>query len=319
MSVSLLGLFQPALDRTWRILFRPFDLRKWFVIGFGCWLSQLAHGGHLGARWNFQLPPREAPFGKMAWLPDWLDWGAIGLFYLVPLVLLGLALLAILLWLGSRGTFVFLDNVSFDRAAIAAPWKQHAALGDSLFLWRLAFMAVLLLAVLVAVGAFVLGGASWWAGDGGGLSLAAILVGGSLLGLLVLTALFVGLLLDSFVVPVMAAEGLRCQAAWRRFLAVSRPHVGTLVLYGLLVLGLSLALAAAVVAFGLATCCLGFLLLVIPYLGTVVLLPVHVFFRCYSLEILAAVEPRWNLFESANWSSERGVPTPPAEPERFSV
>lgn len=319
MSISLLGLFEPALARTGRILFRPFDLRKWFVIGFGCWLAQLAHGGHGGVRGNITLPTREAPLGEPAWLSGWFDWGALGVGFFAPLVVVGLALLVALLWVSSRGEFIFLDNVSFDRAAIAVPWKQYAALSDSLFLWRLAFAAVVLLTALLSLGAFLLGGSSWWVGDRGGLSLAVILVGGSLLGLLVLTTLCVGLLLDSFVVPVMAAEGLRCQAAWQRFLAVFRPHLGTLLLYGLVVLGLSLTLLAAMLVLGFSTCCLGFLLLAIPYLSTVALLPAYVFLRCYSLELLAAVEPRWNLFESGNWSAERSATPSPTEPERFSV
>lgn len=319
MSVSLLELINPALARTRRILFRPFDLRKWLVIGFGCWLAQLAGGGHTGAHWSLGSPAPEEPLGDAVWLPGWLDWGALGVGLFVSLAVFGIALVVALLWLSSRGHFIFLDDVSFDRAAIATPWKRYAALGDSLFLWRLAFAAVVLLAGLVCLGAFFLGGFSWWAGDHAGLSLPVLVVGGLLLGLLVLAILCVSLLLDSFVVPVMAAEGLRCQAAWRRFLAVFRPHLGILVLYGLVVLGFYLALAAAVIVLGFATCCLGFLLLAIPYAGTVVLLPVYVFLRCYSLELLAAVEPRWNLFESGNWSAERSAQPSPTEPQRFSV
>lgn len=321
MTISPLELVNPALARTRKILFRPFDPMKWLVIGFGCWLAQLASGGSSGARWGLGSSP-ETPPGEPASFPDWLDWfdwGALGVGLLVSLAVLALVLIVALLWLSSRGKFVFLDNVAFDRAAIVVPWKRHAAASDSLFLWRLAFLGVVLLAVLLCVGAFLLGGAAWWVGDHAGLSVLGLVIGGLTFGLLVLASLAVALLLDSFVVPVMAAEGLSCQAAWRRFLALFRPHVGTLVLYGLIVLVFYLALAAAIIMLGFATCCLGFVLLAIPYVGTVVLLPVHVFFRCYSLEILAAVEPRWNLFESASWSTERGAPPPPAEPERFTV
>lgn len=314
MPISLLGLLEPALDRTRRILFQPFDLRKWLVIGFGCWLAQLAHGGHGGPRWSFGLPANGASLGQPGSFPAGF---ALGLLALLALV--GLALMVAVLWVSSRGALVFLDNVSFNRAAIAAPWKRYAVLGDSLFRWRLAFVAVVLLTVLASVGAFLLAGGSWWLGEQSGLPLAASLVGGSLLALCLLTALFVGLLLNSFVVPVMAAEGLGCRAAWTRFLTVFRPHLGTLLLYGLMVLAFGLALAAATVALGFSTCCLGFLLLAIPYLGTVVLLPAFVFLRCFSLELLAAVEPSWNLFESRNWSTERSAPPAPADSERFSV
>lgn len=28
-----------------QVLFRPFDIGKWLVIGFACWLARLAEGG----------------------------------------------------------------------------------------------------------------------------------------------------------------------------------------------------------------------------------------------------------------------------------
>jgi hypothetical protein len=47
----------------------------------------------------------------------------------------------------------------------------------------------------------------------------------------------------------------------------------------------------AVVAAGLLTCCLGFVLLLIPYVGTVVLLPISVLYRSYTIEFLAQFDP----------------------------
>ena len=46
-----------------------------------------------------------------------------------------------------------------------------------------------------------------------------------------------------------------------------------------------------------ATCCLGACLLIIPFVGTVALLPVPVFFRAYSLEYMAQFGPEYRVFK----------------------
>ena len=43
--VSVIDPVTPAIDRVKLILFRPFDLGKWFVIGFCAWLAYLGTGG----------------------------------------------------------------------------------------------------------------------------------------------------------------------------------------------------------------------------------------------------------------------------------
>jgi hypothetical protein len=63
-------------------------------------------------------------------------------------------------------------------------------------------------------------------------------------------------------------------------------------LYGIFVLLLFVGAGMAVCAVGMVTCCLGFILLAIPYVGTVVLLPLLVAYRYLSLEFLAQFDPR---------------------------
>jgi hypothetical protein len=48
-----------------------------------------------------------------------------------------------------------------------------------------------------------------------------------------------------------------------------------------------------VVAVGFATCCIGFLLMVTPYVGQVVLLPLHVAYRALGPEFLAQFGPEF--------------------------
>ena len=52
-----------------------------------------------------------------------------------------------------------------------------------------------------------------------------------------------------------------------------------------------MGVGAAVMLFGLMTCCCGFLLLVIPYVNAVCLLPVTVFTRHFSIDLLRQFGP----------------------------
>ena len=58
------------------------------------------------------------------------------------------------------------------------------------------------------------------------------------------------------------------------------------VLYGLFLFALYIALGITIVLAGILTCCIGFLILVIPYLNSVILLPVSYTLRAYSVDFL---------------------------------
>ena len=51
---SKIEIFKPfgeAFELTKKILFQPFELKKWFVIGFAAWLANLGAGG--GGNFNY--------------------------------------------------------------------------------------------------------------------------------------------------------------------------------------------------------------------------------------------------------------------------
>ena len=102
-----------------------------------------------------------------------------------------------------------------------------------------------------------------------------------------LVASYVSMLLEDFVVPIMYRDGVTTNEAWRRFLAV---HAGGWIWFvgfalWKLILWIGAAIAIFVLAF--ATCCIGWTLLALPYVSTVVLLPLYVFFRLLGPEFLA--------------------------------
>jgi len=129
-------------------------------------LAKLADGGSGGVR----LPPTDIDVGD-----DLKGLSDVGHSFhsllesavVLPLIVVGvvvlLALVTLLLWVSSRGKFIFLDNLVHNRAAIVEPWRRFASLGNSLFWWRVGFAVAAVLGfgvvALVVVGpAVALGG-----------------------------------------------------------------------------------------------------------------------------------------------------------------
>ncbi len=302
MPVAYVEPLNRALADTRRILFRPFDLGKWLVIAFSAWLAGLASGGSGtgGPRWHGKgdrLP--DIGYGvRQAW--GWVHEHVLRSPLILVVVLVVIGAILLLIWISSRAKFVFLDNVVRDRGTFVEPWKRLARLGDSLFAWRLGFFAVAV-AAMIAVAAVALAIAGGLPrhhelGGRGFAGIAFLLVAGVSVALVIA---YVNLFLESFVIPVMYRDGITATAAWRRFGPLFDANSGAFILYGLFVLLLWIAVAGAVLLAGLFTCCVGFLVLALPYVGTVVLLPVLVAYRAYSLEFLAQLAPGYALLASA--------------------
>ena len=125
-----------------------------------------------------------------------------------------------------------------------------------------------------------------------GLSYAAMVFGVLVMICLGIVAAFVALLLEAFVIPIMYKYELKATEAWRYFLPWLKSRPLPFFLYGLFVLVLGLLF---VVFFGLLcvlTCCI----VALPYVGTVILLPIWVTYRLFSLEFLAQFDPGFDLF-----------------------
>ena len=295
MDIHYVAPLRSAWARMKTMLFNPFNLDKWLVLGFSAWLARLAGGGGGG---GVRVNPRAGHVGSLhvrrslreAWAfvqahPVWRTWiiviaAAVGLIFLV------------LVWISSRGKFIFLDNVVHDRAKIAEPWRRFARLGDSLFLWRLCYLLACLLVVgtLAAAAVTAAGGLSGF-GFASVRSLTITILAGFAAGLVGIACAYVSLFLDSFVVPLMYKDEIGAVEAWRRFLPRLERRLGAFLLYGLFVVALLVVVGVGVLVVGLATCCVGLLLVVLPYVGTVILLPLLVTYRAFTLEFLAQFDP----------------------------
>lgn len=123
----------------------------------------------------------------------------------------------------------------------------------------------------------------------------ALVISGLLLVVYGLITGYIHRFLEDFIVPIMYKFGVSAVQAWGVFMGLLGPNFWRLVLYGLFywVLGIGAGICVMVVV--LLTCCIAGCLMAVPYLGAVVLLPVTVFFRSYSIEYLGQFGPEFVL------------------------
>ena len=208
----------------------------------------------------------------------------------------------LILWVRSRGKFMFIDGVVHNRGAVVAPWKAFRLHGNSLFLFSLALtFGMWLIALLIVAFGVMLAWPDIQSSEFGSASVSAIVIGLLLLFGAAIVYGIIAVLLEDFVVPTMYLHNVPVMPAWRIVRAeVLAGNLGTIILYFLM----KIVLAIAIGVVGLIATCLTCCLAVIPYLGTVILLPLYVFKRCYPVCFLEQLGPSWKFF-----------PPDPPEPE----
>jgi hypothetical protein len=308
-NASVIAPLTPAFDRVKLMLFRPFDAGRWFVIGFCAWLATLGQGGaNFGGNYGggSRRGGREVFEEGRRYVLDNLSW-------LIPLVLVVVFLVVVIwlvfTWLSSRGRFMFLHCVRENAAEVQAPWTRYAAHGDSLFLFRvvLGLVSLALILPLVVGGVVLIIGLARSRGPEALPVLGAIVLVLLVIGLSVAFAVVAKLTTD-FVVPIMALRHERCLDGWREFGMLVRSRPASFVVYLLFQLAIHLVIGVAVFALVLLTCCCAGCLLAIPYLGTVLFLPVLIFHRSYSLYFLAQFGPEYDLFPRLTTDLEARLP-----------
>jgi hypothetical protein len=304
------------LSRGWNrmkvALFKPFDIHKWFVVGFNAFLAALMEGNNSGGSGRIG---KDGDFGEFihfpreAWIwvqnnPGWAVAILIGFLVVIAVVVA-------LTWVSSRGVFMFMDNVVRDRVEIAKPWREYQKEGDSLFVWRLLFGLVMFAVFGTLFAAFFIKGAEIYdSGQGIGSSLPLILGLGLVTLAIVLVWGYVTLFLKDFVAALMYKHRVSCVQAWRMFLDVFKKAPLHFIGYGLLVFFLMILFVIAVIIAGFGTCCIGFIVLIIPYINVVVTLPAWYTYRAFSLEFLAQFGPEYDVFPkpAASAAPAAGVP-----------
>jgi hypothetical protein len=306
--------FTRAFDSAWErmhvILFRPFDFGKWCAIGLSAFLAGFLEGGN-GFNSSFNTngfnnnsftksgggqTPKFDLHQFNSNVTQAISGMQVGVIVLMVVVIIALvfAFILLLYWLGARGQFMFLDNIVRNRGAISWPWQYYARQANSLFGFYLLFLVIsfaiflpiIIVAVVMCIPLFM---QHRWPGGGE-------ITGFVGLGLIYLAlAVVVGFILfifREFGIPLMFRQGLLARPAFWESMNLIRQHTGSVVVFVLLRIAIFIGVAILSLIICCATCCIGAL----PYIGTVILLPVLVYVRCFTLDCLAQFGPEYDVW-----------------------
>jgi hypothetical protein len=304
-STNQIEIFKPfgeAFELTKKILFRPFDLKKWFVIGFAAWLSNLGSG-------NYSFRFNRNDWKNVSWfqdlddmitqIPHWILWSGLGV-----IILLVLALMIVIAWLRARGRFIFIDCIVKNRGAIAEPWREFRNQGNSYFLFGLLVGFIILIILAAASLPFMLpivrGVTFLHMHD---VYLICMI---ALWAVVLLLLILAWALISHFMIAVMYRRRCLAGEAFRIALSLIANYPGEITLYCLfwIVLGIGTAITACATI--LVTCCMALL----PYIGTVILLPLFVCLRAFGLRFIRQFGPDYDVWAGIPEAS----PTPPSIP-----
>jgi hypothetical protein len=148
MNVSYVDPLRLSVARMTRMLFRPARAGFWFTLGFAAFLSEyLSWGlgrGRMGDRARDDRASDALPSDVLGTIVEFLR-NPIVTTVVIGIAICALAAWLLIMWISSRGRFIFLDNVARERVAIVEPWRRYKRIGNSLFVWRLAFNAIVLM------------------------------------------------------------------------------------------------------------------------------------------------------------------------------
>jgi len=274
-TIEIFRPFGEAFELMKKILFQPFDLKKWLVISFAAWLANLC-GGAGGFNYRYYRREEMQKVNEvLGQIPHSLL--VTGICVLVCFVLVLIVLFA---WLRARGCFMFIDCIGKNRGAIAEPWRDFRNEGNSYFLFSLLVgFAFLIFAALLSFPftlPIIRGVTSLHIHDVSLIS--TIAAWAFVVSLLVLA----WSLIANFMVPVMYRQRCRALKAFGIVVRLIAAYPGEILLYCLFLIVLALATAIVACVATCATCCIA----AIPYVGTVILLPVFVLLRSFSLLFL---------------------------------
>lgn len=160
-----------SADWTKKVLFQPFNFKKWLILAFiaimagsmsnGCNFNS-GSGDHYESQQQQQqkrgecVPPEDGSGcrGGTCAAPSaagqdltvfWVIFGSVMLFIV--------ALLLLFMWLGSRFAFVFIEDIIKNDASIRKPFAGNADVGNSYFRFNIVFMGVFIITLLSFIGA----------------------------------------------------------------------------------------------------------------------------------------------------------------------
>jgi len=316
-----------AFEKMVKMLFKPFDIKKWFVLGFIAWITFFGEGGGF----NYSIPSfddnnnvnysssgneqeivcedenasittvesKQNPADEMKDfiknLPDEISKkmsseqsGIIILIGVIVLIaiLFGIILGLSFIWLKARFSFIFLDNVIRDDTQISEPWHKFAKLGNSSFKWQAIFSFISICGVLIFLIIMGLSIAALF-GPSLPLGIASLVISSLLFITFIIIFSVMQTFFRDFVTPIMYKNSITAIPAWKEFyIMLKNNKLAFLGYLGALIIS-KMVVGTVTIIITIATCCIASCIISIPYLGTVLLLPIPVFYRLYSVEFLA--------------------------------
>lgn len=243
-ALSPIESLSPAWDGTLRLLFRPFNRRRWIGLSVVCLF--LGGGTSTAAfRWGFGALPIDLHASDLVFRIRLVI--AQHLSLIVLAIVLSLGLILGLIYVRCVFRFVLIDAVILQEVAVRTAWRRFKSYGRSYFLWLLgvvgAVLAMVTGAAIVSLRYLSLiretGHAEWVAS----LLLVTDLV--AVVGVGLLVAIFITLT-DDLVAPLMYAEKTSLPAAWQITWKIMRRDSGTFVFYVALRFAVGMGISIAV-------------------------------------------------------------------------
>ena len=307
-----------AGGRAWRrmkaILFQPFSFARWCGIALALFFSMLGAGGGCNVNLNnggiidqiksMDLSSLDAQsiatqLGKIAEaqktpsLPipaSAFEWAVVAISIAFGLVI-GIAFC----WIRARATFAVLHKMHRPDAPWVESWQVGNAGGiaNSLFLWRIGIGAAFLGAIAVIVIGAVLSGVSGMLdADADFMTALPMMMIWFCIFMVVAAAWSLLLSLTTqFLEPIMYWRQVGAIKAWKILNEFCTQCAGAVFRYYIMLCAWWFVAIAAVLGLMLCTIGIYLVLLLLPFVGTLALLPVLVFFRSTGFELLKQWRP----------------------------
>lgn len=321
------GTFGDIITASWEwtktVLFRPFKFKKWIFLCIIVLLAAEFSGCNLNLNYPAEKTKQVCP-APIVQRPDWL------IPLIIALAIIGLVLTIFFLWLYSRFSFIFLSSIIKNDASIKGPFKENKREGNSFFRWNILFSlgVIIIFSIMVLI---LIGGINLLGSTPALWKVLLVILWGLLLIFLIITLILINVTVHDLVLPIMYKDKIGIIKGWQAILGKIKSEKLNFTKYLLIKLGLRIltniasGLFSMVVFFALliqlgiiggllysvsfalpAAIKLGYYILLIVlgiisfiaiiFIINLILLPIPVYFRTYSLKFLARLDERYDLF-----------------------
>ncbi len=317
-TYAALSVLDAAINRTKSLLW-PFNLGVWLRIAVISFFVGSSGGG-----FNFpgSYSSSNAPGGGMPGMGDALM-SNLGIILLIIAVIL---IFVLVMWLiGAIFQFVFVDCLRTGEVSLRRYFGPRAGQGFRLFLFELGLGLIIFLLIAIPVVLLIISAGGFVSRIASLAVVPFILV---LIAAIFLLALLIGLVMlftIDFVVPIMVRDDCGVIDGWRTCWGIIRTEwkqalvyavakfllgIATGIIMLIAVIIAALAIAIPFVIIGILAAAAGgpvpvyiallvlFFVVMLP-VGLLISVPFVTFLRYYSLEVLAAIAPAYDLLPAA--------------------